>query len=76
MSVEKILILIKVVVIAHLQETLVRVTVSELSQARPGEPVQSSPQDFVVKAPYIDLNSPRACFASDNVHRFWRKRKC
>lgn len=76
MSVEEILILVKVVVIAHLQETLVSVTVAELPQACPGKPVQSSPQDFVVKAPYVDLNSPRACFASDNVHRFWRKRKC
>lgn len=76
MSVEEILILVQIVVIANLQEALVRVTVSELPQACPGEPIQSSPQDFVVKAPHVDLNSPRARFASDNVHRFRRKRKC
>lgn len=75
MSVEEILILVQIVVIANLQEALVRVTIPELPQARPGEPIQSSPQDFVVKAPHVDLNSPRARFASDNVHRFWRKRK-
>ena len=76
MSVEEILILVQIVVIANLQEALVRVTVPELPQACPGEPIQSSPQDFVVKAPHIDLHSPRACFASDNVYGFWRKRKC
>lgn len=36
MSVEEILILVKIVVIAYLQEALVRVAVSKLPQACPG----------------------------------------
>lgn len=76
MPIEEILVLVQVVVIAHLQEALVRVTVPELPQAGPGQPVQRSPQDLVVEAPHVDFHSTGARFAPNDVHRFRWKRKC
>lgn len=76
MPIKEILVLVQIIVVAHFQEALVCVAVSKLPQARPGQPVQRSPQDFVVEAPHVDFNSPGACFAPDNVHRLWRKGKC
>lgn len=76
MPIEEILVLVQVVVIAHLQEALVRVAVPKLPQAGPGQPVQRSPQDLVVEAPHVDLHPPGARFAPDDVHWFRWKRKC
>ena len=76
MPIEEILVLVQVVVVAHLQEALVRVTVAELPQAGPGQPVQRSPQDLVVEAPHVDFNSTGARFTPNDVHRFRWKRKC
>lgn len=76
MPIKEILIFVQIVVIAHLQEALVRVAVSQLPQAGPGQTVQRSPQDLMVQAPHVDFNSPRARFAPNDVHRFWWKRQC
>lgn len=76
MPVKEILVLAEVVVVAHLQEALVRVAVPELPQARPGQPVQRSPQHFVVEAPHVDFNPPRARLAPNDVHRFRWKGEC
>lgn len=76
MPIKEILILIQVVVIAHLQEALVGVAVPQLPQACAGQPVQRSPQHLVVETPHVDLNSPGARFAPNDVHGFRWERKC
>lgn len=58
MPIKEILVLAEVVVVAHLQQALVGVAVTELPQTCPGQPVQRSPQDLVVQAPHVDFHSP------------------
>lgn len=76
MAIKEILVLVQIVVVAHLQEALVRVTVPQLPQAGPGQAVQRSPQDLVVEAPHVDFHTPGARFAPNDVHGFRRKGKC
>lgn len=51
------------------------IAVSELSQSCPWKSVQSPPQHFMVEPTNVYFNSPRAGFAPNDLHWFWRQRK-
>lgn len=73
-SVEKVLAVIQVVVVAYLHDGVVGVAVSQLAQSCAGQPVQRPPQDFVEETPDVESHSLGVGLAADDVHRIrWQR---